>query len=93
MEVANAVLGLEAGYRLAIEGDDQLKTAIDYPGPAAVRYPRGSGEGVPMDPDIKANFERGLPPEVLVEIHWYPTVPPGLEEMEGRTLDRVNAAN
>jgi spermidine/putrescine transport system substrate-binding protein len=46
-----------------------------------------------LDPDIKANFERGLPPEVLAEIHWYPPVPPGLEEMEGRTLDRVKAAN
>jgi len=45
-----------------------------------------------LDPDIKANFERGLPPEVLAKIHWYPTVPPGLEEMEGRALDRVNAA-
>jgi len=31
-----------------------LKTAIDYPGPAAVRYPRGNGEGVPLDPDLKA---------------------------------------
>ena len=31
-----------------------LKTAIEYPGPAAVRYPRGSGEDVPLDPDLKA---------------------------------------
>ncbi|MCZ6781881.1 MAG: 1-deoxy-D-xylulose-5-phosphate synthase [Proteobacteria bacterium] len=31
-----------------------LRTAIEYPGPAAVRYPRGSGLGVPMDPEIKA---------------------------------------
>jgi 1-deoxy-D-xylulose-5-phosphate synthase len=31
-----------------------LKTAIEYPGPAAVRYPRGNGEGVPLDPDLKA---------------------------------------
>ena len=31
-----------------------LATAIDYPGPAAIRFPRGSGLGVPMDPDIKA---------------------------------------
>ena len=27
-----------------------LATAIEYPGPAAVRFPRGSGFGVPMDP-------------------------------------------
>ncbi|MEZ4216356.1 MAG: 1-deoxy-D-xylulose-5-phosphate synthase [Myxococcota bacterium] len=31
-----------------------LKTAIEYPGPAAVRYPRGAGQGVPLDPDLKA---------------------------------------
>jgi 1-deoxy-D-xylulose-5-phosphate synthase len=31
-----------------------VKTAVEYPGPAAVRYPRGNGVGVPMDPDIKA---------------------------------------
>jgi len=30
-----------------------LATAIDYPGPAAVRYPRGNGLGVPLDPEIK----------------------------------------
>jgi 1-deoxy-D-xylulose-5-phosphate synthase len=30
-----------------------LKTAIDYPGPAAVRFPRGSGFGVALDPDVK----------------------------------------
>jgi 1-deoxy-D-xylulose-5-phosphate synthase len=29
-----------------------LKTAIDYPGPAAIRYPRGSGRGVPLDPKL-----------------------------------------
>lgn len=28
-------------------------TAIEYPGPAAVRFPRGSGEGVPMDEEIE----------------------------------------
>jgi 1-deoxy-D-xylulose-5-phosphate synthase len=31
-----------------------LATAIEYPGPAAIRFPRGSGLGVPMDPEIKA---------------------------------------
>jgi 1-deoxy-D-xylulose-5-phosphate synthase len=30
-----------------------LKTAIEHPGPAAVRYPRGNGFGVPLDPDLK----------------------------------------
>jgi 1-deoxy-D-xylulose-5-phosphate synthase len=31
-----------------------LATAIRYPGPAAVRFPRGNGFGVPLDPNIKA---------------------------------------
>jgi 1-deoxy-D-xylulose-5-phosphate synthase len=31
-----------------------LKTAIEHPGPAAVRYPRGNGFGVSLDPDMKA---------------------------------------
>jgi 1-deoxy-D-xylulose-5-phosphate synthase len=30
-----------------------LKTAIDYPGPTAIRYPRGKGEGVTLDRDFK----------------------------------------
>jgi len=30
-----------------------LATAVAYPGPAAVRYPRGSGIGAPFDPEIK----------------------------------------
>ncbi len=31
-----------------------LKTALDYPGPAALRIPRGAAEGVEMDPEIEA---------------------------------------
>ena len=31
-----------------------LKTAIEYNGPASVRYPRGNGLGVPMDEEIHA---------------------------------------
>jgi 1-deoxy-D-xylulose-5-phosphate synthase len=31
-----------------------LRTALEYPGPAAVRFPRGTGSGVPLDPELKA---------------------------------------
>jgi 1-deoxy-D-xylulose-5-phosphate synthase len=31
-----------------------LRAAVEYPGPAAVRFPRGTGVGVPLDPKIKA---------------------------------------
>jgi 1-deoxy-D-xylulose-5-phosphate synthase len=30
-----------------------LKTAVDHPGPAAIRYPRGAGLGVPLDQEMK----------------------------------------
>ncbi|MBC8188393.1 MAG: 1-deoxy-D-xylulose-5-phosphate synthase [Proteobacteria bacterium] len=30
-----------------------LATAIEYPGPAAIRFPRGAGLGLALDPDIK----------------------------------------
>ncbi len=45
-----------------------------------------------LDPDIKANFTRGLPPEVLANVNWYPTVPAGIEEMEGKSLDKIKAS-
>ena len=32
-------------------------------------------------------------PVPVKDIHWYPAIPAGLEEMEGRVLDRVKAAN
>lgn len=32
-----------------VELKDMLKTALDYPGPAFVRYPRGAGQGLALD--------------------------------------------
>ena len=42
-----------------------IKTAVEHPGPTAVRYPRGTGYGVPMDQELK-NLEIGKA-EVLRE--------------------------
>ncbi len=36
------------------ELQQMLRTAVEYDGPAAVRYPRGAGFGVPLDPELKA---------------------------------------
>ena len=36
------------------ELQQMLCTAVEYDGPAAVRYPRGAGFGVPLDPELKA---------------------------------------
>ncbi|KXF82951.1 extracellular solute-binding protein [Enterovibrio coralii] len=41
----------------------------------------------------KAQFQASFPQADIDNIKWYPTVPAGLEEMEGLVLDRVKAAN
>jgi spermidine/putrescine transport system substrate-binding protein len=46
-----------------------------------------------VDPRLKAQFAAAFPNDDLKGIHWYPAIPPGLEELEGRVLDRVKAAN
>jgi spermidine/putrescine transport system substrate-binding protein len=46
-----------------------------------------------IDPKLKAQFALAFPNNDLKNIHWYPAIPAGLEELEGRVLDRVKAAN
>ena len=59
----------------------------------AEKYGTASKDAVKfLEPNIAANFKRGLPPEALANTNWYPTVPPGLEEMEGKVMDKIKAA-
>jgi spermidine/putrescine transport system substrate-binding protein len=46
-----------------------------------------------VDPRLKAQFTAAFPESALKNIHWYPAIPAGLEEIEGRVLDRIKAAN
>ncbi len=46
-----------------------------------------------VDPRLKAQFAASFPDAAVQAIHWYPAIPPGLEEMEGKVLDRIKAAN
>ena len=45
-----------------------------------------------MDPKFKAQFAASFP-DGFKNIKWYPSIPAGLEEIEGRILDRIKAAN
>ena len=45
-----------------------------------------------MDPRLRAQFAATFP-DGIKNVHWYPSIPPGLEEMEGGVLDRIKAAN
>jgi spermidine/putrescine transport system substrate-binding protein len=46
-----------------------------------------------VDPKLKAQFATSLPDAAVKNIKWYPAIPAGLEEIEGRVLDRVKASN
>ena len=50
------------------------------------------GDAAMSDDKLKAQFARSFPESALQNIKWYPAVPAGLEEIEGRVLDRVKAA-
>ena len=46
-----------------------------------------------MDAKLKAQFAKSFPEEALKNVKWYPAVPPGIEDIEGKVLDRVKAAS
>jgi spermidine/putrescine transport system substrate-binding protein len=46
-----------------------------------------------VDPKMRAQFNASFPSGAFKDIHWYPAIPSGLEEIEGRVLDRIKAAN
>jgi spermidine/putrescine transport system substrate-binding protein len=56
-------------------------------------FSAAKGTEVLIDPRLKAQFAATFPDNVLKTIHWYPAIPSGLEEIEGRVLDRIKAAN
>ena len=51
------------------------------------------GTAALVDPRLRAQFTPAFPDGAFKNIHWYPAIPPGLEEIEGRMLDRIKAAN
>lgn len=73
-----------------------IKTAVEHPGPAAVRYPRGAGFGVPMDQQLKA-LEIGKAELLrdgtdLVIVAIGNLVHPSLEAAERLKADGISAA-
>ena len=57
------------------------------------KYGTASKGAIQMaDPAVRANFERSFSEADIDNINWYPPVPARLEEMEGKILDKVKAA-
>jgi spermidine/putrescine transport system substrate-binding protein len=46
-----------------------------------------------VDQRMRAQFNASFPGGAFKNIHWYPAIPSGLEEIEGRILDRIKAAH
>ena len=60
---------------------------------AAGNFTASKGADQMMDAKLKAQFASSFPESALKNVKWYPSVPAGIEEIEGRVLDRVKAAN
>ena len=60
---------------------------------SAGNFTASKGADQLMDAKLKAQFAASFPPAALSNVKWYPAVPAGLEEIEGRILDRIKAAN
>jgi len=60
---------------------------------SAGNFTASKGADQMMDAKLKAQFAASFPESALKNIKWYPAVPAGIEEIEGRVLDRIKAAN
>ena len=60
---------------------------------SAGNFTASKGADQLMDAKLKAQFAASFPEAALKNVKWYPAVPAGLEEIEGRVLDRIKAAN
>jgi len=60
---------------------------------SAGNFTASKGADAHMDAKLKAQFAKSFPEAALRDIKWYPAVPPGIEDIEGKVLDRVKAAN
>jgi len=60
---------------------------------SAGNFTASKGADQLMDAKLKAQFAASFPEAALKNVKWYPAVPPGIEEIEGKVLDRVKAAN
>ncbi len=59
---------------------------------AAGNFTASKGGDAFVEPKLKAQYQESFPQADIDNIKWYPPVPAGLEDMEGKVLDRVKAA-
>jgi len=60
---------------------------------SAGNFTASKGADQLMDAKLKAQFATSFPEAALKNVKWYPAVPAGIEDIEGKVLDRIKAAN
>ncbi len=60
---------------------------------SAGNFTAAKGADQLMDAKLKSQFAASFPEAALKNVKWYPAVPAGIEEIEGKVLDRIKAAN
>jgi len=59
---------------------------------AAGNFTASKGADAFVSEVLKKRFQASFPPADIENIKWYPTVPAGLEDIEGKALDKIQAA-
>ena len=59
---------------------------------SAGNFTASKGADKLADAKLKAQFAASFPEAALKKVRWYPSVPAGIEDIEGRVLDRIKAA-
>ena len=59
---------------------------------AAGNFTASKGADEFVEDGLKARFQASFPQEAIDNIKWYPPVPAGLEDLEGKILDKVQAS-
>jgi spermidine/putrescine transport system substrate-binding protein len=44
-----------------------------------------------VSPGLRKAYKEAFTPEVIANVKWFPAIPAGLEDMEGKLLDKVKA--
>ena len=60
---------------------------------SAGNFTASKGADAYAEDALKKRFQASFPPAAIDNIKWYPPVPAGLEDIEGKVLDNVKAAN
>ena len=60
---------------------------------SAGNFTASKGADKLMEGKLKEQFAQSFPQAAIDNIKWYPAVPAGIEDIEGKVLDRLKAAN